>query len=382
MTDPEPQPSPSPPPPRPPFQFRLRTLLIVVTLFAFICSWLAVKREQGMAAQVKALQKERIDVLTTLVEDYTSQFRVGTSPNEFLIGAETDLVNAQLAATDNPEQRVAVLTEALKREREIMKFASPVCGRDEVDVEWWRSISLYTQIRLLRVQKSPAVQIRALQKERIEALTKVVQIRESQYWVGTIDREAVVSAEAALVDAQVDATGNRDERVALLTQALKRESALLEIAGSRFGAGSVTEGDVNRARSLLLTTKIRLLRDGRREDMADQLKAAHKERVETLITLVKHDEAHYRAGVTDCESVVNTETALVNAQVEATDSRDERVALLTEALKRETALSKIVDGRLQAGSVSEADVYRARLLLLDARIRLLREGSLWGAATK
>ncbi len=246
MTSIEPQ--PAAPDPRPPFQFTLRTLLIVVTLFAFICSWLAVKREQGMAAQVKALQKERIDVLTTLVEDYTSQFRVGTSPNEFLIGAETDLVNAQLAATDNPEQRVAVLTEALKREREIMKVASPVCGRNEVDVEWWRSISLYTQIRLLRVQKNPAVQIRALQKERIEALTKVVQIRESQYWVGTIDREAVVSAEAALVDAQVDATGNRDERVALLTQALKRENLpLLEIAGSRFGAGSVTEGDVNGA---------------------------------------------------------------------------------------------------------------------------------------
>ena len=39
---------------------------------------------------------------------------VGTIPDEFLISSETNLVNAQLAATDKPEQRVAFADGSFK----------------------------------------------------------------------------------------------------------------------------------------------------------------------------------------------------------------------------------------------------------------------------
>jgi hypothetical protein len=56
------------------------------------------------AAQRAKLQKERIEVLTRLVSVDEAQYRTGEIPCEDLIGAETDLVNAQVEAADKPGQ--------------------------------------------------------------------------------------------------------------------------------------------------------------------------------------------------------------------------------------------------------------------------------------
>ncbi len=52
------------------------------------------------------------------------------------------------------------------------------------------------------------------------------------------------------------------------------------------------------------------------------------------------------------------------------------------ATKKETDLLKIVEARFQAGIVTQADVCQARSLLLNTKIRLLREHGTQKAATK
>ncbi len=341
--------------------------------------------EQDLPTQIMALQKERVAVLTTLVEICTAQFMVGTILNESLVSAETDLVNAQMAATAKPEEQIALLTAALKRERDILKKVEYVCGPEfsQADIERWRSISLYTQIRLARAQKNEAAPIKALEKERIAALTKLVEIRESEYRVGTIWCEAVVSAEVALLNAQADAADKPEERVALLTEGVKRESALLKIVKVRFQAGTVSQADVYRARSLLLATKIRLLRErSRQKGDAAQIKALQRDRVGALTALVKLDEGMYTAAQIDCETAIGAEADLVDAQMDATGESESRVSVLTETVKKGTDFLKIVEARFQAGTVSQTDVCRARAYLLATKIRLSQERGTRKAATK
>ena len=75
------------------------------------------------------------------------------------------MVNAQLAATDKPKARVALLTAALKGQRETLKMVEHADSVNlEADVLWWRSISLDTEIRLLSTRKSEAAQIKALKR--------------------------------------------------------------------------------------------------------------------------------------------------------------------------------------------------------------------------
>ncbi len=111
------------------------------------------------------------------------------------------------------------------------------------------------------------------------------------------------------------------------------------------------------------------------QDEAAQVKALQKERVDTLSKLVELCHADYGLGMIRCEDVINAETELVDAQMEATENPGERIARLTEGVKRETELLKIIQSRREAERVSLANVYRAKSLLLNTKIRLLRERS-------
>lgn len=109
------------------------------------------------------------------------------------------------------------------------------------------------------------------------------------------------------------------------------------------------------------------------DDMTAEIKTLQKERVETLKSLVELYVQFYQGGKIDITPVIGAQTELVTAQLESTENPDERIALLTERLNAVTSFLKLAEQRWMAGMSSQADVYRAKSLLLDTKIKLLRE---------
>ena len=106
-----------------------------------------------------------------------------------------------------------------------------------------------------------AAQLKALQDERVEVLTKLVTVTTAHYEQGTCGIEDNISAQNQLVAAQLDSTDEPEKRVALLTQQVELANTLLKMAEQRQEAGITTVVDVYRAKSCLLDVKIRLLRE-------------------------------------------------------------------------------------------------------------------------
>jgi hypothetical protein len=107
-----------------------------------------------------------------------------------------------------------------------------------------------------------AAQIVALQKERVEALQKLVDICVAQCEAGTLPLESVAAAQNELIDAQLDSTDKTEERVTLLTEQLQvAENVLKYIEAKRQSGFKVAETDRLRAMSHCLNVKIKLLRE-------------------------------------------------------------------------------------------------------------------------
>jgi outer membrane protein TolC len=355
--------------------------LVVLSAMAIHASAADRKAESSEdAAQRVKLQKERVEVLTRLVAVDGAQYRTGVIPCEDLIGAETDLLNAQCDAAGKPEERVALLTEGLKRETDLLKLAEAHVEAgiaSQADVHRARSLLLATRIRLLREgdgKGNAAAQIKGLQKERIQALSRLVAVYMGQYREGRVTIEPVFAAQNDITDAEVEAADKPAERVALLTAALKRATEFEKTIENRLKAGRANPADLEWARSISLYIQIRL--SSEQTGTAAQIKELQKKRIETLTRVVARYERLYQTGQSDFEPVFDVQTELASARLEATDKHEERVALLTELVKGASERLRVTDDKYKAAMVGDVAPLQARSLLLDAKIRLLRERSM------
>ena len=145
-----------------------------------------------------------------------------------------DWLGARLGVAENRDARIALLTKALKKYEETQKSVEHSdAPLSEADVLWWRRF-LHAKLSLLGEQNDGADHVKLVQKEWIAALTKVAGHHELSYKVGTIDCEAFVLADVALVHAQFEAAGDREQRITVLTEAVKRETKFLDVAQDRF----------------------------------------------------------------------------------------------------------------------------------------------------
>ncbi len=346
---------------------------IIATVVLALIAVRVAAGEEDLATQIKALQKERAETLTTLVKDYTQQYKLGAVSGEVFAGAETALVNAQLEAADKPAAAADILMAALDREVAAQKVAADravAAHRDhETDVYLWSSVCSQTSIRLSRVLKEKnEAKIKGEREQRIRELTTLVENYKERYKAGTAPLEALVRAQVALLDARTDAAEKHKKRIALLEEGVKSEAELLKAAESMCNAS------VCSARSLFLDAKVRRLRErGAKDDAAAQIKAAQKERVEALTEVVKIDTELYETGWTELVTLIQAKADLANAQVDAADTSEAKVLVLAKAVKAQTEFVRVTEARAQAGLDANADVDRERSRLLDFKIRLLRE---------
>jgi hypothetical protein len=112
------------------------------------------KNPDNGAAQIIALQKERIAALQELVEILIVQYQRGVVPFESLAAAQNELIDAQLDSTDKPEERVALLTQQLKIAEGVVDYSERkfMAGfrMTKTDVLHAKSHYLDVRIKLLR----------------------------------------------------------------------------------------------------------------------------------------------------------------------------------------------------------------------------------------
>jgi len=118
------------------------------------------------------------------------------------------------------------------------------------------------------------------------------------------------------------------------------------------------------------------------DELAFQIKALQTERIITLSNLAAYCKGEFEMGMMHAEAVIDADADLLKARLDAAAKPEERIAILSEHVKGQTELLKLIEGRRQAATVGLANVYRARSLLLNTKILLLRERSLQKAAKK
>jgi len=111
------------------------------------------------------------------------------------------------------------------------------------------------------------------------------------------------------------------------------------------------------------------------DDIPAQIKAAQDERIAVLTRLVEVLTGQYKTGTVDAAQVFSAENELCNAMLDSSDEPEKRVALLTKHLDKANDFLKSTQARVDSGTASVADAFRAKSLYLDIKIKLLRERS-------
>ncbi|MCE5267369.1 MAG: hypothetical protein LLG00_05735 [Planctomycetaceae bacterium] len=338
---------------------------IIAALLLALIAGRGVAGEEDLATQVKTLKKERLETLTELVKIYTLQYEVGyVVTGETFAEADAALVNAQLDAAHKPDAIAAILAEAAGRQFAGMTTAAT---RNQAnDVFWWSLASSPTSFRVNGEGKNE-YEIKALREKQVAELAESVEKFTKRYKAGTAPLDALVKARAALLDAQLETAVSQRARAAILRIHARNDAFLLRMAEQKQKAAALA------SRALFLNAKVRVLRDAEAKDQVAELKAARKERVETLTELVKLDAGLWSVGWTTLATLTQAKADLANARADAADTREAKIQVLTEAVKQQAEQVRVAEVRVQAGFDTKADIDRERLHLLDLKIRLLKE---------
>lgn len=104
-----------------------------------------------------------------------------------------------------------------------------------------------------------------------------------------------------------------------------------------------------------------------------KLKELLKERHAVLTKVADLVAAQYQHGTVSLDRVADTQRALIESGLELAETPMERVVLLRKLVKLTETLNENAQARFKAGAAPETEVLQIRALLLDARIRLVRE---------
>jgi hypothetical protein len=137
---------------------RFLILIISIGLFLFLTAPINSAQQTGAIQsdmdQIKQLQKERVKVLTDIVQITMKLFEKGINTDfSQVISVRLELINAQLDMTDNPNDRIALLEDQLQQIKTMLDMTEQrvrVATASEVDLLRAKSLYLKTQIALLK----------------------------------------------------------------------------------------------------------------------------------------------------------------------------------------------------------------------------------------
>jgi len=109
------------------------------------------------------------------------------------------------------------------------------------------------------------------------------------------------------------------------------------------------------------------------KDEATELKALLKERRDTLQKVLDFSIDLVRRGRGDLQAVVQAEHEALRATLEVDEEPQVRLAMLKKYYENAKAFLKLAEKGIELGRVSQVDVLKAKAVVLEAQIELLRE---------
>jgi signal peptidase I len=221
---------------------------------------------------------------------------------------------------------------------------------------------------------------RTSQAARIDALKKAYEIANKQWMLGTATQTERMSALEALLQAQLDTADTSAERISILEAMLASRRDAEKYAEVQFSAGRCTEDVVDRAMADRLEAEMRLAKEksaatGNSSPPTDRKvdEAMRKLQDERIVSRAKAfviADAHYRYGITDFGQRVAASNALLDAQLDAADSKAARINILQKLLENRRDLQQYAKAQVSSGRGSESDYLRAQAERLSAEGRL------------
>ncbi len=112
--------------------------------------------------------------------------------------------------------------------------------------------------------RSAADEIRNLQDERVELLSRVQKVANTKYKLAMISLAELVSCERQCLDGRLDAAQAPSQRIAVLEEFLKSFAATVKAAET--SCGIISELDVDLGKALVFEARIKLLRERQAAD--------------------------------------------------------------------------------------------------------------------
>jgi hypothetical protein len=118
-----------------------------------------------------------------------------------------------------------------------------------------------TKPRQPKKEPPPPGKVKDLLKERRDLLHRAADLTMRQYDNGTATPEAVMHAQRAVLDAELDLCDTPAERIVVLRKKLEVMESLVAKTEMRVTAGVAREADLLQARAQVLEVRIQLLRE-------------------------------------------------------------------------------------------------------------------------
>jgi hypothetical protein len=221
----------------------------------------------------------------------------------------------------------------------------------------------------------PADKLTELKKEWEKNFAHCAKLIETQYEAGTIDFDRFCKIKAFLLKTNLEMTEKPDERIAVLEEHLKIAENLFEFVERRHKCGVLTESDLRKSKTALLSIKILLAKEASEKNtsVTQELEKLQKEQLENLSSWEKVLTIQYEMGTISIEQSAQAKEMLYQAKLDSTTKSAERIALLEENLKYFRSFFESVEKRRHGGAITEGDLLQAKALYQTVEIYLAKE---------
>jgi outer membrane protein TolC len=247
----------------------------------------ATEPTEASVKKIKELQKERLATLQDYVDVVTKLVRSGRESCEEALEARRLLLQAELNATENKDDRIALYRKAIETLKQYEELANDQikaggvtsatvlkiqAGRLELEAAMLQATLATAQNTVNPPATEPTEasvkKIKELQKERLATLEKLVDQAASQFQKAKASYEDVLEAQLLLLKGRLDLAEKGADRIAIYAQAIEVLKKFEEVANARFQAGRATAAAGLKIKARRLEVEIQLEQAKAREAKA------------------------------------------------------------------------------------------------------------------
>ena len=221
--------------------------------------------------------------------------------------------------------------------------------------------------------------IQELQRQRVAALGRAVEIASLQYREGAVDFLRVFALQQALADALLETTDSVERQIRFCESSLQILTGGLRIAEEQYQGGRVSELDVLTAKSVAQRIEVELWKRRRGQTAANtavterittKVQDLQRVQVATLDRAVEIVELQYREGAVDLSRVTALQLACWEANLDAANTSEQQIRVCESRLDVARGVVNIAECSFEAAHVSELDVLTAKSVAQRIEVEL------------